>query len=109
MLSVFYQSKPQEGTPYRTLNLRRDSEKGWCVRLTGGTLFEPGGDSELLKEELVKDFNAGKVVYDELFTELTEAGWRVYTLQEDWEPAHIATFQTGVNRELPKPSKTRIL
>jgi len=98
MLSVFYQRKPAHDTPYRTLRLWRDSEKGWCVRLTGGTKFEPGGDSEALKEELVKDWSEGKIVFDELYSELTGAGWRPYSPQEDWEPVKVATFQNKVNR-----------
>jgi hypothetical protein len=102
MLSVFYQRKPEHDTPYRTLLLTHVPEKGWCVRLTGGTRFEPGGDSEVLKEELVKDWNAGKIVFDELFTELAGAGWRLYSPQEDWEPVHVAAFQNRMNRELPK-------
>ncbi len=92
MLSVFYQRKPEHDTPYRTLRLWRDPEKGFCVRLTGGTKFEPDGDSEVLKEELVKDWNAGKIVFDKLFAEVTADGWRLYSPQEDWEPAHVATF-----------------
>jgi hypothetical protein len=42
---------------------------GQTLRRDGGTKFEPGGDSEVLKEELVKDWNAGKIVFDEFFTE----------------------------------------
>ena len=72
MLSVFYQRKPEHDTPYRTLRLWRDPEKGWRVRLTGGTKFEPGGDSEVLKEVLVKDWDAGKIVFDELFGDVRD-------------------------------------
>jgi hypothetical protein len=50
-------------------------------------------DSEVLKEVLVKDWDAGKIVFDELFTELTGAGWRLYTPQEDW---FSPKFQTQV-------------
>jgi hypothetical protein len=106
MLSVFYQRKPEHDTPYRTLRLWHDPEKGFCVRLTGGTKFEPNGDSEVLKEKTgFESWEDGKIVFDEMFNALTEDRWRLYSPQEDWEPKQAASFQGKVNNELPKPRR----
>ena len=63
MYQAFYQSKPEQDTPYRQLGLTFDQAKSWVVRLFGGTKWVAKGDKDLepMKEEPVKDFDAGRL------------------------------------------------
>jgi hypothetical protein len=87
MHQAFYQSKPKQDTPYRQLDLTYDQTKGWVVRLFGGTKWVAKGDKdpEPMKEEPAKDFDTGKIVYDEWFRELRDSGWRPYSPYETWD------------------------
>jgi hypothetical protein len=88
MLHAFYQTKPVQDTPYRQLSLmHQEDDNKWHVRMTGGTKWGiPGREDRTILEDIpVESFDAGKPVYDRLFSELEEKGWRPYTPYETWE------------------------
>jgi len=95
MMVVFYQTKPKQDTPYRRLSLACDSEKGWVVQQAGGEKWGRE-NSQVLGEDLVKDWHEGMAIFNRLFNELVAAGWRPYTPYETWEPE--PTFQKSVKR-----------
>lgn len=107
MLQAFYQTEtPDRDTPYRTLRLMHDVEKGWLVVQRSGTEWGPG-KGKVESETLVKDWDEGKVVYDRLFRELMEAGWMPYTPQLDSRIGNTTGFQREVRTDLKKPGKSQ--
>ena len=85
MIQAFYMSKPEKDTPYRELVLEYDDSIGWHVFHLGGTKWGRESRNPPLDEVLVKDFEEGKVVYDKMFAELCDSGWRPYTPYETWD------------------------
>jgi hypothetical protein len=85
MIQAFYMSKPEKDTPYRELVLEYDDSIGWHVLHLGGTKWGRESRNPPLDEVLVKDFEEGKVVYDKMFAELCDSGWRPYTPYETWD------------------------
>jgi hypothetical protein len=84
MIQAFYQSKPVQDTPYRELVLAHDEGKGWHVLLLGGTEWGKG-KSTVLRDESVKDFDEGSIVYDNIYEELMAASWKPYAPYETWD------------------------
>jgi hypothetical protein len=84
MIQAFYQSKPVRDTPYRELVLEHEDGKGWHVLLLGGTEWG-AKKASTISDNPVKDFDEGKVVYDRIFGELRDSGWRTYTPYETWD------------------------
>jgi hypothetical protein len=81
MMQAFYKTKPTQDTPYRQLSLRR--ENGWRVRLTGGNKW--GREhAEELKVIPVQTFDEAKEVYDKMFIDLQDEGWKPYSPYEIW-------------------------
>jgi hypothetical protein len=96
MIAVFYQRTPEVDTPYKELILKHDQTKGWVVRLFAGTKWWPKEESTVEREDLVKDWDEGKTMFDQVFNEVVNSGWRLYTPQEDFRPP--SSFQTEVRR-----------
>jgi hypothetical protein len=82
MMQAFYQSKPIQDTPYRQLSL--DYDEGWHVQLFGGIKWGAKGKN-ILQNVPVRDFDEGREVYDKMFVELQNSGWRAYTPYESWD------------------------
>lgn len=98
MIQAFYQTEPEQDTPYQQLTLSHFNGTGWAVRHAAGENWGRE-NSTVVKEYPVKDFDEGKVVFDRLYREFMDAGWMPYSPMRTWEPR--ATFQTTVKRELP--------
>jgi hypothetical protein len=81
MIQAFYKTKPQQDTPYRQLSLSH--KDGWQVRLTGGTKWGRE-NAEELKVISAKSFDEAQQLYDEMFRQLQDQGWRAYTPYETW-------------------------
>jgi len=81
MIQAFYKSKPERDTPYRELVLKY--EDGWRVQLSAGTRWGRENADEL-KAIPVSSFEEGKTLFDKLFGELQNDGWRPYSPHEDW-------------------------
>jgi hypothetical protein len=64
--------------------LKHEDGKGWHFLLLGGTEWGAEGAS-VVSDVPVTDFDEGKVVYDRIFVELRDSGWRPYTPYETWE------------------------
>jgi hypothetical protein len=84
MMQAFHQSKPERDTHYQQLELAYDEGKGWRVLWLGGTTWGEKG-VKVISEVLVKDFDEGKVEYDNLYRQLQEAGWKPYTPYQTWD------------------------
>jgi hypothetical protein len=82
MIQSFYQKKPVQDTPYRELRLF--NEGGWHVLLLGGTTWGAKNTSAI-SDITVTDFDEGKLVYDRIYGELSNSGWRPYTPYETWD------------------------
>jgi hypothetical protein len=81
MMAVFYQtSTPVKNTPYRQIVLKHDQTKGWVVLRFAGTEWVKKDEADHVpeREEVVKDEAAGKIIYDQWFNEIQNAGWRLY-------------------------------
>ena len=83
MIQAFYQTRPERDTPYRELELKHDKEEGWHVLLLGGAMWGASVKT-LLSDVPAKDFDQGKTVYDNLFRQLQDYGWKPYVPHE-WE------------------------
>lgn len=81
MIQAFYQSKPQQDTPYRQLSLSH--KNGWHVRLVAGEKWGPDNATELQRLP-AKSFEEAKDIYDRLFTQLHDEGWKAYSPYEIW-------------------------
>lgn len=81
MITVFYKQKPTVDTPYRQLML--EHKPAWRVRLLGGTKWGPENVQEL-KVISAKSFDDGKELYDKVFGELQDEGWKPYSPYVPW-------------------------
>jgi hypothetical protein len=82
MMNAFYKVKPVQDTPYRQLSI--SYKDGWKLRLTGGTKWGRE-DSQELKSIPAQSFDEAKELYDKMFIELQEEGWKAYSPQESWD------------------------
>ncbi len=82
MMDAFYKINPTFDTPYRQLTLERDN-KGWQVRLIGGTKWGRENAQDLEKVH-VPTFDSGHEIYHKMCFELQSEGWKVYTPQTRW-------------------------
>lgn len=78
MIQAFYQSEPDQDTPYRELSLHHDGN-GWWVRHSAGEKRGPA--STVLSEISVKNFDEGRELFNNLYNELAQAGWKPYNPQ----------------------------
>jgi len=81
MITAFYKQKPTMDTPYRELVIQH--KNGWRVRLSGGTKWGRENAKEL-KVVPARDFEDAKAVFDKIFAELQEEGWKAYSPYEPW-------------------------
>ena len=81
MIQAFYKTKPVQDTPYRQLSLTH--KDGWRVRLAGGTKWGRENANEL-RSESAQTFEEAKELYDKMFKELEQEGWRAYSPYEIW-------------------------
>jgi hypothetical protein len=81
MIQAFYKTKPQQDTPYRQLSLTH--ENGWRVCLSTGKKWGRENAQEL-KVTLAASFDEANLLYDTLFEELQNEGWKAYTPHEIW-------------------------
>jgi hypothetical protein len=81
MMNAFYKEKPVQDTPYRQLSIGHKG--GWIVRLAGGTKWGRENTREL-KVVSAKSFDEAKELYDKMFKELQDEGWKAYSPYEPW-------------------------
>lgn len=82
MLQSFFKQAPTVDTPYRELIIR-GPHGGWMVRLLEGTAWGRE-NSKQVREIQAKSFDEAKAVFDNLFREQLDAGWRPYSPTEVW-------------------------
>jgi hypothetical protein len=78
MHNAFYKTEPRLDTPYRQLSLDNDSGKGWYFRLIAG---EKAGRefAQELSSTRVETFDEGREIYDKMYLQLEQEGWKVYS------------------------------
>jgi hypothetical protein len=79
MQAFFYRQRPGLNTPYRQLVVDQDEKGGWQVRLIGG---EKAGREHArdISVTPVKTVDEGIEVYNKMFQQLQEEGWKPYTV-----------------------------
>lgn len=83
MMDAFYKVNPAFDTPYRQLTLDTDGNKGWQLRLIGGTKWGSENAQDLYTVHVLT-FDSGHEIYHKMCSDLQSEGWKVYTPQARW-------------------------
>jgi hypothetical protein len=82
MIATFYKQKPTSDSPYRRLMILPHEGK-WHVRLLGGTQWHPKQSDEM-KVIPAKSFDEAQKLYDRVYRQLQDEGWKPYSSSEPW-------------------------
>lgn len=83
MLAAFYKQKPTSDAPYRQLTILASKGGGWRVRLLGGKQWRPKQSKEL-NVIPAKSFDEAQKLYDKVYRQLQDEGWKPYNSFEPW-------------------------
>jgi hypothetical protein len=82
MVAAFYMQKPTSDSPYRQLIIL-PYKRGWRVRLSGGKQWRPKHSEELkvIQADTLAD---AQKLYDKVYRQLQDEGWKPYSSFEPW-------------------------